>query len=352
MDYYRVVGPLVRLLPAETAHNAAICALRAGLVPAGAAFDHSALATECFGLSFKSPVGLAAGFDKNAAVVDALLAKGFGFVEAGTVTPLPQPGNPQPRMFRLKKEKGIINRLGFNNHGADVFVANLKRRKKAGVLGANIGRNKNSPDAVSDYLTGLEKVYPHADYITINISSPNTVGLRDLQQKTQLVALIKALTAKREELAEMQDRRIAVLYKIAPDLNLQQKQDIVEAALAHSVDGLIVSNTTVTRPSTLQSHNRGEQGGLSGEPLKTLSLAALRDIRSLSQGRIPLIGVGGIASAEDAYGFIRAGASLVQVYTALVYQGFNLVRRINEGLVQLLARDGFRNIASAVGTGE
>lgn len=351
MDYYRVIGPFVRLLPAETAHNAALCVLRAGLVPPGPAFDHSALATECFGLAFKNPVGLAAGFDKNATVVDALLAQGFGFVEVGTVTPLPQPGNPRPRMFRLREDKGIINRLGFNNEGGDVFVANLKGRKKTGVLGANIGRNKDSRDAVSDYLTGIETVYPYADYVTINISSPNTVGLRDLQQKTQLVALMKSITAKRDELAESHGRRKAVLYKIAPDLNLQQKQDIVEAALAHSVDGLIVSNTTISRPSSIQSRYRGEEGGLSGEPLKTLSLAALRDIRSLSQRRLPLIGVGGIGSAEDAYAFIRAGASLVQVYTALVYQGFNLVRRINEGLVQLLARDGFKSVESAVGTG-
>lgn len=250
----------------------------------------------------------------------------------------------------MKEDKGIINRLGFNNEGGDVFVANLKRRKKAGVIGANIGKNKDSCDAISDYLTGIETVYPYADYVTINISSPNTVGLRDLQQKTQLVALMKSITAKRDELAESHGRRKAVLYKIAPDLNLQQKEDIVEAALAHSVDGLIVSNTTITRPSSIQNRYRGEEGGLSGEPLKTLSLAALRDIRSLSQGKIPLIGAGGIGSAEDAYAFIRAGASLVQVYTALVYQGFNLVRRINEGLVQLLARDGFKSVESAVGT--
>lgn len=350
MDYYRVIGPVVRLLPAETAHNAALWALRAGLVPPGPAFSHSALASVGFGLTFKNPVGLAAGFDKNASVVNSLLAQGFGFVEAGTVTPLPQPGNPRPRMFRLREDEAVINRLGFNNEGGDALVANLKRRKKVGVLGVNIGKNKDTPDAARDYLTGIEAVYPYADYITINISSPNTVGLRNLQQKTQLVALMKAITAKRDELAESQGRRKAVLYKIAPDLNLQEKQDIVEAALSHSVDGLIVSNTTVTRPASIQSHYRDEEGGLGGRPLKALSIATLRDIRSLSQGRIPLIGVGGIGSAEDAYAFIRAGASLVQVYTALVYQGFNLVRRINEGLVQLLARDGFKSVESAVGT--
>jgi len=350
MDYYRLIGPVVRLLPAEAAHNAALWALRAGLVPPCPAFSHSALASVGFGLAFKNPVGLAAGFDKNATVVNALLAQGFGFVEAGTVTPLPQPGNPRPRMFRLREDEAVINRLGFNNEGEDAFVANLKRRKKAGVLGVNIGKNKDSRDATRDYLTGIEAVYPYADYITINISSPNTVGLRTLQQKTQLVALMKAITSKRDELAKSHGKRKAVLYKIAPDLNLQEKQDIVEAALAHSVDGLIVSNTTVARPTNVRSHSRSEEGGLSGRPLKTLSIATLRDIRSLSQGRIPLIGVGGIASAEDAYAFIRAGASLVQVYTALVYQGFNLVRRINEGLVQLLARDGFKSVESAVGT--
>src|SRR5581483_10785087 len=205
MDYYRLIGPVVRLLPPCPA------------------FSHSALASVGFGLAFKNPVGLAAGFDKNATVVNALLAQGFGFVEAGTVTPLPQPGNPRPRMFRLREDEAVINRLGFNNEGEDAFVANLKRRKKAGVLGVNIGKNKDSRDATRDYLTGIEAVYPYADYITINISSPNTVGLRTLQQKTQLVALMKAITSKRDELAKSHGKRKAVLYKIAPDLNLQEK---------------------------------------------------------------------------------------------------------------------------------
>jgi dihydroorotate dehydrogenase len=351
MDYYGLIGPLVRLMPAEAAHDAALFALRARLVPASPAFQHPVLATECFGLSFGNPVGLAAGFDKNAAVVDALFAQGFGFVETGTVTPLPQPGNPRPRIFRLSEDQAIINRLGFNNEGAHRFVANMKQHRSAGILGANISKNRDSLDAAYDYATCLEAVYPYASYITINISSPNTVGLRDLQQKDALSSLMKTISMKRDEIAKATGKRKPVLYKIAPDLSPQDRQDIVESAIAHFVDGLIVTNTTVTRPGDLKSRHRGEQGGLSGAPLKALALETLADIYRLSQGRIPLIGVGGIGSAEDAYARIRAGASLVQVYTALVYQGFGLVRRINEGLVKLLERDGFKSIREAVGKG-
>lgn len=350
MDMYRLLGPLVRLLPAETAHDAAIHALKTGLLPACPSPSHPVLASECFGLSFVNPVGLAAGFDKNATVTDALFAQGFGFVEAGTITPLPQPGNPRPRLFRLAQDEAVINRLGFNNEGVHAFVARLKKRKRAGVLGANIGKNKDSLDATYDYLACLESVYPHADYITVNISSPNTVGLRDLQQKETLSALMKALGSKRDELAKATGIRKPLLYKIAPDLTLQDRHDIVETALLHLIDGLIISNTTVTRPADLKSAHRGERGGLSGKPLAPLALATLRDIYKLSQGRIPLIGVGGISSAQDAYARIKAGASLIQLYTAFVYQGFGLVKHINKGLVKLLERDGFKSMKEAVGT--
>jgi dihydroorotate dehydrogenase len=349
MDYYGLIGPLIRLLPAETAHDMALFALKAGLVPSCAGADRPALKSECFGLPFKNPVGLAAGFDKNASALDSLFAQGFGFVEAGTVTPLPQPGNPRPRMFRLEQDEGVINRLGFNNEGMHAFVAHIQRRKGRGILGANIGKNKDSLDAAYDYAACFEAVYPYADYITINISSPNTVGLRDLQQKDALAGLMKTIALKRDDLSKTTGARKPVLYKIAPDLTAQDKEDIAETALAHLIDGLIVGNTTITRSSHLQSHNWSERGGLSGKPLTALSLETLRDIYRLSQGRIPLIGTGGIAAPEDAYARIKAGASLIQVYTALVYHGFGVVRRINEGLVKLLERDGLRNVKEAVG---
>jgi dihydroorotate dehydrogenase len=350
MDYYSLLGPLVRLLPAEAAHNAALQALKTGIVPLKTSTHHPMLQSTCFGLTFANPVGLAAGFDKNAEAVDALLAQGFGFVEAGTITPLPQPGNPTPRMFRLSEDEAVINRLGFNNKGVHAFVANLQKRKRSGITGANIGKNKDSLDAAYDYATTLEAVYPQVDYITVNISSPNTVGLRDLQRKEALLGLMETVEAKRNELTARFGSRKPVLYKIAPDLETQDKEDIVAAALAKKVDGLIVTNTTITRPTSLQSRHHAERGGLSGKPLFALSTQTLRDIYGLSKGKIPLIGVGGIASAEDAYAKIKAGASLVQLYTGLVYQGFGLVTRINEGLVHLLERDGHKTLREAIGT--
>lgn len=349
MDYYSLIGRVARLLPAEKAHNAAIAALKSGVIPACRPVHHPSLATRCFGLDFANPVGMAAGFDKNAEVVRPLAAQGFGFVEAGTVTPLPQPGNPQPRLFRLEEDGAVINRLGFNNKGVHVFADNLRKQAGCTIVGANIGKNKDSLDALYDYTACLEAVYALAGYITVNISSPNTVGLRDLQQKNALSELMQAVSRKRDELATKTGERKPILYKIAPDLSEQDKEDIVEVALAHQVDGLIVTNTTITRPDTLRSASAHEKGGLSGKPLFTLSTQTLRDIYRLSGRKIPLIGVGGISSAEDAYAKIRAGASLVQLYSALVYEGFGLVRRINEGLVALLERDGFRHISEAVG---
>ncbi len=349
MDYYSVIGMAIRKLPAELAHDAAIRALKLGIIPSSHAVNHPMLKSRCFDLDFNNPVGLAAGFDKNAEVVDGLLAQGFGFVEAGTVTPLPQSGNMKPRLFRLAEDEAVINRFGFNSHGIHVFAQNIKKHKKNGIIGANIGKNKDSLNAVYDYSVALEAVYDLVDYVTINISSPNTVGLRDLQQKNTLSALMLEIEKKRIELALITKKRKPLLYKIAPDLSQQDMEDIVEVALAHKIDGLIVTNTTISRPEHLQSKNRNERGGLSGKPLFALSTQTLRDIYRLSHGKIPLIGVGGISSAEDAYTKIKAGASLVQLYTALVYQGFGLVREINEGLIKLLERDGFHNIKEAVG---
>lgn len=350
MDYYSFVGPLVRLLPAESAHQTALCGLKYGLLPKNTSPLSPLLKTECLGLDFKTPVGLAAGFDKNAEVTDALLAQGFGFVEVGTVTPLPQPGNPRPRLFRLLEDEGLINWLGFNNKGVHVFAENLRKRKRPEPVGANIGKNKDSLDALYDYTVALEAVYGYADYITINISSPNTVGLRDLQRKDSLRELMQAIRKKSEEMAASTGKRKPVLYKIAPDLTAHDKVDIMDAALAHQVDGLIVTNTTIMRPDGLISGERTERGGLSGKPLFELSTDTLRDMYRLSRGKIPLIGAGGIDSPEAAYAKIRAGASLVQLYTALVYHGFGLVNRINTGLAQLLKRDGFNNICEAVGS--
>ncbi len=349
MDYYSVIGKYVRMLPAETAHNAALCALRHGLVPSMRPVEHPCLTTNVLSMTFPNPLGLAAGFDKNAEAVDGLLKQGFGFIEAGTVTPLPQPGNPRPRLFRLAEDEAIINRFGFNSDGVHVFADNLKKGKRSGIVGANISKNKDSLDATHDYSTVLQSVYHLVDYITINISSPNTVGLRDLQQKEALSALIASVEKNREELIRLTGKRKPIVYKIAPDLSPQDRENIVEVALTHNIDGLIVTNTTVERPSNLKSYYYIERGGLSGKPLFDLSTNVLRDIYCLSKGKIPLIGVGGISSAEDAYVKIKSGASLIQIYSVLVYKGFEAVRSINEGLIKLLERDGFKNIREAVG---
>lgn len=336
-------------LPPEMAHNLGLWALKKGLLPSVPTVEIPSLATRLWGLYFSNPVGLAAGFDKNAEAVDALLRQGFGFVEAGTVTPLPQPGNPRPRVFRLTKDKAVINRLGFNNEGLDVFVKRLTQRKEPGIVGANIGKNKDSPDATADYVTGLSAVYPHADYVTMNISSPNTEGLRALQQRAALEALLEALQKTRAALHKKHDKHTPLLIKIAPDLGQKELADIVELTLAFGIDGLIISNTTIARPPSLASTHKAEQGGLSGKPLLAPSTEVLKNCYRLSGGKLPLIGCGGIFSGADAYVKIRAGASLVQLYTALVYQGFSLVEEIKTGLAELLRRDGLTHISQAIG---
>lgn len=346
---YSVLGKIARMLPPETAHDAAIRALKMGLVPSARRIHYPALETRVFGITFANPVGLAAGFDKNADAVDALLSQGFGFVEAGTVTPLLQPGEPKPRIFRLAEDEAVINRLGFNSKGVHVFAENLKKHRRSGIVGANIGKNKDSLNVIHDYSAALSAVYNLVDYVTINISSPNTVGLRDLQQKNALSALMLDVEKKRVELALVTKKRKPILYKIAPDLTPQDKEDIVEVALAHNIDGLIVTNTTISRYALKSSH-ANERGGLSGKPLFEMATGTLRDVYRLSNGKIPLVGVGGIASAKDAYTKIKAGASLVQLYTAFIYQGFGLINGINEGLVALLERDGFKSLQEAIGT--
>lgn len=347
---FKITRPILHLLPPETAHNLGIFALRKGLLPTLKKPENNILSQKIFGLNFKNPIGLAAGFDKNAVAINPILRQGFSFVEAGTVTPLPQAGNAKPRIFRLPEDRAVINRLGFNNNGLNEYLENFGLRdKKLGIAGANIGKNKDTINAADDYITCLQGVYPLADYITINISSPNTKGLRDLQQKTALSELLFAIATARAEEQKTQNKYVPILLKIAPDISEAECEDIAEAVLNNKIDGLIISNTTISRPDDLRGKYRAEAGGLSGSPLFELSTQRLGFMYKLTKGKIPLIGVGGVARAQDAYQKIRSGASLVQLYTALVYQGFGLVRQINSELPKLLAHDGFSHISEAIG---
>lgn len=348
LDYYRLAGPLVRLLDPETAHGWTVRALKSRLVPPQPRVEHPSLEVSLWGLRFSNPVGLAAGFDKNAEVPDAMLGQGFGFVEIGSVTPRPQPGNPKPRMFRLAEDRAIINRMGFNNEGMERVASRLEGRARIGIVGANLGKNKDTEDAASDYEKGAARLGPLADYVVINVSSPNTPGLRALQGRAQLEDLVgRTRAALNDAIAEA--KRPPLLLKIAPDLNDEDLSDIANVALAGALDGLIVSNTTIARPETLVSPHKAETGGLSGAPLLEPSTQVLARMYRLTQGKLPLIGAGGIASGADAYAKIRAGASLVQLYSALVYEGPGLVTRIKRELIACLARDGFSSIAEAVG---
>ncbi|SLN11861.1 quinone-dependent dihydroorotate dehydrogenase [Oceanibacterium hippocampi] len=346
---YRFLRPLVFALPPETAH-----ALTLRTVPLVAALSRRpasrpALAQRLWDLEFPNPIGLAAGFDKNAEVPDAMLGLGFGFVEAGSVTPLPQAGNPRPRLFRLVRDRAVVNRMGFNNDGLDGVEARLRaRRGRGGIVGANLGANKISADRTGDYVTGLARLAPFADFLVVNISSPNTPGLRALQDRAALEDLLGRLAEARSGLAGAA-ARVPVLLKIAPDLTVADREDIAAVALATGLDGLIVSNTTIARPDSLVDPAASESGGLSGRPLFETSTALLGEIYRLTEGRIPLIGVGGVASGSDAYAKIRAGASLVELYSALVYEGPGLVRRIGDELLAALHADGFNSIGEAVG---
>ena len=346
-DWYRLAGPLLRALPPETAHRLAVRALAAGLVPASRGPDDEALATRVWGLDFANPVGIAAGFDKDAEAVDGLFTAGFGSVEAGTVTPRPQAGNPKPRLFRLTDDRALINRLGFNSQGLARVVPRLGG-VRAGILGINIGANRDSDDPVADYVAGFQAVCDRVDYVAVNISSPNTPGLRDLQTRGNFERLVGALDATREALVSGGARRVPIAVKVAPDLDERDAEDIAAVALETGFDGLIVGNTTLARDGVTGRH-QGEAGGLSGPPLFARSTELLARFHRLTRGRVPLIGVGGIASGADAYAKIRAGASLVQLYTALVYQGPGLVARIKADLAERLAADGFARVADAIG---
>jgi dihydroorotate dehydrogenase len=341
--FYSLFRPVLFLADAESAHGLSLAALR--LLPVGqASTDESRLAQNIAGLRFPNPVGLAPGYDKNAEVCARAFGLGFGFAEIGTVTPRPQTGNPRPRLFRLVEDKAVINRMGFNNDGMDVVakrLAEIKPADRVGPIGINIGANKDSEDRVADYVAAMERLAALADYVTVNISSPNTPGLRALQDKGALIDLLLRVRAAASA-------GKPVFLKVAPDLESADIDDITQAVIEHGIDALIVSNTTISRPE-LKSRHAGETGGLSGAPLRDLAQQRLIDFRKATGGALPLIGVGGIASAEDAYARIRAGASLIQLYSALVYEGPTLARRINKGLLALLARDGFGNISEAVG---
>jgi dihydroorotate dehydrogenase len=342
----------LRLLDPEDAHSFSIKGLKAGLGPRAPVVD-PILATTLCGLDLPSCLGLAAGFDKNAEVPDAMLAAGFGFVECGTVTPLAQAGNPRPRIFRLAEDQGVINRLGFNNQGLEPFARRLaarrgRRRGSGGVVGANIGANKDSADRIGDYVTGLARLWPLADYFTVNISSPNTPGLRALQTKDALDELLGRLAERRGELIKSTPDR-PVFLKVAPDVADDEIEAIVDRVTAHGLDGLIVGNTTVSRPADLKSASASETGGLSGRPLMALSTQVLGRFHEAARGRLPLIGVGGIASGADALAKIRAGASAVQVYSAMVYGGPGLIPRIAQDLAARLRAEGFGSVAQAVG---
>jgi len=340
----------LRLIEPEVAHRAAIWALRAGLGPHARADRWPRLKTSVAGLDLPNPIGAAAGFDKNCEVPDALLAAGFGFAECGTVTPLPQAGNPRPRLFRLTQDHAIINRLGFNNKGVDAFADRLGARAHlGGVVGANVGANKDSPDRVGDYVRGMGRVWKHAAYVTANISSPNTPGLRGLQERGALEELLGRLREARATLESAHGRR-PLFLKVAPDLDEAAVRDIAELALAFGVDALIVSNTTLQRAAHLTSDNRDEAGGLSGQPLFQISTQVLRLFAQALDGRLPLIGAGGVASGSDALVKIAAGASAVQLYSAMVFEGPGLIARILDELDGLLAAEGWDSVADAVGT--
>ena len=338
--------PLLRCLDPETAHRLAILGLRAGLGPRPGPITSPRLATRLAGLDLPNPLGLAAGLDKNAQALAALGRAGFGFVEVGAATPRPQPGNPRPRLFRLSRDRAVINRFGFNNDGAAAIAARLAARPPGGIVGLNLGANKDSPDRAADFAEVLGVAGPFVDFATVNVSSPNTERLRELQGRAALAALLAGVMAANAGLA----RPLPVFLKIAPDLDDHALAEITEAALDGGVAAIVATNTTLARDG-LTSRHAGEAGGLSGQPLFVPSTVVLAKLHAMTEGRLPLIGVGGVGTPEQAYAKIRAGASAVQFYTALVYHGLGLVPRLLAGLDRLLARDGFATVAEAVGTG-
>ena len=335
--------PLLRLIDPETAHNLALSALAYGLGGRDRSAASPRLAVQTLGLAFTNPIGIAAGFDKNARVIRPLARLGFGFVESGTVTPRPQHGNIRPRLFRLSEDRAIINRMGFNNDGLDAFLARLAAARPAGIpVGANVGINKDGADPERDYPALIAAVAPHCDYVVINVSSPNTPGLRDLQGESRLRAILRAIAAAIPS-------RPKLLVKIAPDLSEDGLQSVVDVAVEEGADGLIVSNTTIRRPPALRSPNAHQPGGLSGAPLKPFAQHMMLTAARAAKGRLTLIGAGGIATGEDALARIRAGASLVQIYSEFAYAGPALIPRLKRQLLTAMDRQGFATLSDAIG---
>ncbi len=337
------MNPL-QLLPPEVAHTSAIWALR-HLPVRSTGLRDARLESQLWGLDFPNPLGMAAGFDKHAEAYNALFSLGFGFVEVGSITPKPQPGNPKPRVFRLREDQGVINRYGFNSQGIEPALRRLQARPAKGVLGVNLGKNKQTEETERDYCEGIRVLGPHAAYLVANVSSPNTPGLRAVQRQELLRPLIIACQAARDTLAH----RPPLLVKIAPDLEPEDLEAIADMAVALKLDGLIISNTTLDRPASLRGAAKGEAGGLSGEPLFERATQVLRSVARLTKGQLPLIGVGGIHDADTAYTKLKAGASLLQLYSALTYQGPGLVTDILKGLLHHMERDGLTHISQAIG---
>ncbi len=341
---------ILKFLPPELAHSITINVLKYFKFNFDN-IDDPILSQHLIGLDFPNPLGLAAGFDKNAEVVKSMFSMGFGFVEVGTITPLPQKGNTKPRIFRLEQDNAIINSLGFNNKGSKKVKQNITRLKKNfsenRIIGVNLGKNKNSVNSVEDYLYGMEELGDLASYITINISSPNTKGLRDLQLRGNIENLIKKIVLKREQMGSINKKPIFI--KISPDLNEDQLRDIALISLANNIDGLILTNSTIERPNNLLSHKKINKGGLSGRPLFGSSNSILRKMYNLTNGQIILIGVGGISNGSDCYEKIKSGASLVQLYTALTFSGPLLITKIKNELIDLIKTDGYKNITDVIG---
>jgi dihydroorotate dehydrogenase len=350
VSLYDLASGAVRMLPAESAHRFTINALKSGLARPMAEMDDPRLATKLqkSGLALTNPIGLAAGFDKNAEVIGPMLGFGFGFVECGTVTPRPQPGNPRPRLFRLTADRAVINRMGFNNDGLGLYVRRMAGARGLGVIGANVGANKDSEDRIADYVAGVKAVWPHCTYLTINISSPNTPGLRGLQDRGALEELLGRVGEAVREMDKVVKNR-PVFLKLAPDLDDKAIADISEVVLAQDwLSGLIVSNTTIDRPETLTSAQKGETGGLSGAPLMEKSTRALSMFAEQIGDRLDLIGAGGIASGADVLAKIRAGAQAVQLYSAMVFEGPGIVSRIKRELVAMLDEAGATSLLEVV----
>ena len=354
MNIYQIFRPLIFQIEPEKAHNLALNYLK--FLPKFSSLlvdpkNYENLNNSLWNLNFPNPIGMSAGFDKNAEIINSLFNFGFGFVEAGTTTPIAQTGNQQPRIFRLIEDQAIINRLGFNNLGANIFYNNLLKTNKnsSQIIGVNIGKNKDTIDSSSDYILLLEKFYNYADYIAINISSPNTKNLRDIQNEDLLNDFLQKISQCKNNLQKISQKNTPILLKIAPDLEFEQLKNIAKIVLNNSIDGVIISNTTIARNLNLKSPKSIENGGLSGKPLFEKSNEILRNFYRLTEGKIPLIGVGGISNADDAYIKIKNGASLIQIYSAFIYHGFSLVEKIKKQLSEKLKKDGFKNISEAVG---